>query len=341
MNKLTGFVLLSILISLFNIEVLANPSPEPIAEYSEEGIREILWLSNSELVMQSGQKTWIQDILSTEQKIIGESSDLFPINMAVNNDASLIAVVAPNGEIFLIDLITMNPIHTFQTDWPFVMDITFYQDTLMAVSADSVYSQWDMNTSNLLAQESLAISKPPLGQAFFNNSANAVAIFDENMWSEPQEIMLWNTATNNIERSLILENYPAPADEYHEYQIYEAIFSDDDTWLAVSRSDRGILQLWQLQEPLGAYRFEDDLLDIQALAISPNNSLLAIAQLDGQIQIFDMDCIVFDNASYANCLLYSWLAHEDAVFSLDFNQDGSLLASSGLDSKVKIWCINP
>ncbi len=96
----------------------------------------------------------------------------------------------------------------------------------------------------------------------------------------------------------------------------------------------GTPTLWKIgvDEPL--HQFEDLypltglLVEANALAISDDGKLLAIAGGDGKIHLFDLP---------TKELKQTIEAHEEGVVSVAFSKDAQIMASSGYDGKVKTW----
>lgn len=68
--------------------------------------------------------------------------------------------------------------------------------------------------------------------------------------------------------------------------------------------------------------------EVWDIAIAPNGQLMATAEPDGQVRLYD-------RASRE--LLQLLTCHTDSVASLEFSPDSSLLATAGYDQLVKIW----
>jgi len=67
---------------------------------------------------------------------------------------------------------------------------------------------------------------------------------------------------------------------------------------------------------------------IQMIAFSPDDSMLALANFNGEINIRD-------TKNWK--LIISFKAHEDHINQIDWSPDSSMLASTSRDNKVKIW----
>ncbi|ODV96128.1 hypothetical protein PACTADRAFT_49530 [Pachysolen tannophilus NRRL Y-2460] len=83
---------------------------------------------------------------------------------------------------------------------------------------------------------------------------------------------------------------------------------------------------------------------VRSIKFSPTDRLLAVARDSGPygtITLYDVkygDTIgTFTAPTHSANVSIGGYAHEGWCFSLDFNEDGSLLASGGFDSKIRIW----
>ena len=69
--------------------------------------------------------------------------------------------------------------------------------------------------------------------------------------------------------------------------------------------------------------------NINALAFSPDATMIATGAFDGKISIYDVT---------STQLLHSWYAHNGFITDLEFSPDGKwLLSAGGLDETVKLW----
>jgi WD40 repeat protein len=64
------------------------------------------------------------------------------------------------------------------------------------------------------------------------------------------------------------------------------------------------------------------------IAISPDNSTIAVDGADDTLRLFNLS---------TGALINKWFAHAGGLNCLDFNQSGSMLATGGSDKNIKIW----
>ncbi|MBE9011151.1 AAA-like domain-containing protein [Pseudanabaenaceae cyanobacterium LEGE 13415] len=110
----------------------------------------------------------------------------------------------------------------------------------------------------------------------------------------------------------------------HDAPIQKVVFSPDGQWIASSSLD-GAVRLWQastgkLIAPLVGHRGE-----VRAIAIS--RSMIATGSLDRSIKLWKLD----------GTLLKTLEGHQDQVYSIAFNPDGTKFASASLDKTIKLW----
>ncbi|MCX2744991.1 WD40 repeat domain-containing protein [Mangrovivirga sp. M17] len=67
---------------------------------------------------------------------------------------------------------------------------------------------------------------------------------------------------------------------------------------------------------------------VRAISISEKRGEMAVGYSDNHIRIFsleDFEC------------LYSYLAHDNSVFTVEYSEEGDKLISGGRDAKIKVW----
>jgi WD40 repeat protein len=68
-------------------------------------------------------------------------------------------------------------------------------------------------------------------------------------------------------------------------------------------------------------------LEIQAIALAPNDQEFAVGDVVGNISIYNIN----------GTLLSSWRAHDSIISSLSYSSDGIILVSGGFEGYVKMW----
>jgi WD40 repeat protein len=103
--------------------------------------------------------------------------------------------------------------------------------------------------------------------------------------------------------------------------IYDLAFTPDSDLLLVKSP--GVLDVRRTSDGALWQR-----LAANAFAVSPVDNRVALGQVNGLIEVLDLDTNEFD---------FSLSGHEDTVFALAFSEDGTLLASAGGDCRVAAW----
>ncbi|KAK6527641.1 hypothetical protein TWF694_004624 [Orbilia ellipsospora] len=137
----------------------------------------------------------------------------------------------------------------------------------------------------------------------------------------------------------------------HVEDIYSLGFSSDASYIASCGGDQTV-KIWYLKnidEAPVTFTLEQPAVSI---AISPDSKFVALAFLNGYIQIWDVSCgkcvaSLQASARYTNSDTDMAFAvpednegHCDAVYSVTFNADGTGLISGSLDRTVKKWPIS-
>lgn len=126
------------------------------------------------------------------------------------------------------------------------------------------------------------------------------------------------------------------------------VSSTEDSKIAIGYMN-GTVSLYDFRTLRSSYTFTSTAIKSESSAVrcvkfSPGGTLLAVAsdsESYGTISLYDVkfgemagSLIAPTNSNHA---IGAGFAHERWCFSLDFNQDGSFLASGGMDQKVRIW----
>ena len=74
--------------------------------------------------------------------------------------------------------------------------------------------------------------------------------------------------------------------------------------------------------------FAQTLSSIVSIAISPDGTLFATGDVDGEVCVWQVE---------TGQPILSWQAHSEFVWSLAFSPDGTMLASGGVDALAKLW----
>ena len=122
----------------------------------------------------------------------------------------------------------------------------------------------------------------------------------------------------------------------HDGEVHSVAFSTDGATLASGGAD-GKIRLWDVESSQAKKVLDAHPTQVECLAFSPDGMLLASAgQYDTAIRLWDTQTwqpmIILrghvESAGYG-------------VFSLAFNDQGTLLASGGGDKSIRLWDVNP
>lgn len=120
--------------------------------------------------------------------------------------------------------------------------------------------------------------------------------------------------------------------ETERYTNYQYAFSADGRFAGAVRHNWGgpaMLAVWDTQTGImhQTLAFDEEKL-LTSLAFSPDGSLVAVGQEDGQIYLVDLESME---------VIMALTGHRDRVTGLVFSADGLYLASGSLDGTVRIW----
>lgn len=177
-------------------------------------------------------------------------------------------------------------------------------------------------------------------------------------------IRLIDAASGTVQRTL----------SGHTNAIYIAVFSPDEKLLASSSRDL-TARVWDVASGRELHKFTGFRCAVKTVAFSPDGRTVAASGNDGMIKLWDLknekelQSFVHIDSKDIDMSVYSiafdrtgkkiygangdgtisewdiakrketrvWKAHDGNAFRIQFNDDYSLLASSGFDAKVKLW----
>ncbi|NJL81941.1 MAG: DnaJ domain-containing protein [Chloroflexaceae bacterium] len=112
-----------------------------------------------------------------------------------------------------------------------------------------------------------------------------------------------------------------------------AIASSGDTLVSGS-SDRSLI-LWKLPGGKPVFTFFGQPQEVHAVALSPNNKMLAAGNFDGQVISWNLQRRTYFQA-YCDAPFLTH-CHQGLVYALAFSADGQYLATASGDRQVKLW----
>ena len=185
---------------------------------------------------------------------------------------------------------------------------------LIAVAGQKQILLFHSDTSELLGILPFAEGQP-VDVRFSNNGQLLVAAGGRG--AKSGRVMVWNVVSG--ERLITL------GDEYDT--ILAADVRADQSIIAFGGPSR-MVKLVSTKSGEVKYKIKKHTDWVTAVAFSPNGQLLATADRNGGISIWDPD-----NAQE----LFTLAGHKSAVTSLSWRSDSKLLASSSEDGRIKLW----
>jgi WD40 repeat protein len=231
-------------------------------------------------------------------------------------DGKLFAL-ASKQEVVLYDTETGKLIRTLRGHSNNVSDIAISPDseTLVSISAeDGTVRIWELETGKLIKElgEDIgpvtSVTYTPDGKMLITG---AIGI--------DRTIKFWDAETFKLINT----------SEQQPGYIYSVSVTPDDQKLVAGV--RNFVKVWDLSTGKEILSLKGPQLELNKVAVSPDNRLVATANREGTIMIIDIN---------QGTILSTLTGHEGWVQSVTFSPDGKTLYSGAEDKIVKVWDVS-
>jgi WD40 repeat protein len=197
------------------------------------------------------------------------------------------------------------------TGW--VKAVAFNPNNLQVASASNSgeVKLWDLNSGREIHSESYA-----------GDHIHAIAFSDDGKW-------LAAAGTAQTIHVLELSNSQKRDLSGHDAEITSLAFIPGSSLIASGSTDKTI-SLWDAGNGTLVRRFRQLNDQVNAVAVSPDGSILAAGTASGKIELFPLKTAMPD-------VPRTLQGHSGEIFTLAFSRDGRWLSSAGLDGAVKFW----
>jgi WD40 repeat protein len=273
----------------------------------------------SNLIVRSGylQKTNLQNVNFAHADL---SESVFAkqltsiLALAFSPDGKLLATGDVNGEIYLWDIATGEPILCCRGHAGWVHGITFSHDGKMlgSASSDLTVKLWDTFDGSCLKtftghhQRVRSIAFSPDSKLIASGSSDAT-------------IRLWDTDSGECLKIL----------SGHQSYVWAVAFSPDGSTIASGSEDKSI-RLWDRDTGQCWQTLAEHHLWVRSIAWSPDGKLIASGSGDRSLKIWDI--------STGKCLS-TLTGHTQRLRSIAWSPDGKLIASGSGDRSVRLWSV--
>ncbi len=245
-----------------------------------------------------------------------------PINAIAASPTGDMLAIARHGEVELVSLPDMKPLHKLAGIRGSVNGVAFSHDGKLVVAAAGEAGLFGEARLFNVADGSLVREfrghKDSLYSAVLSPDGSLLAT-----GGYDSSIKLWNVADGVELRSL----------HGHNGAVFELAFRPDGKVLASASGDRTV-KLWSVATGERLDTLKESQKELYTLAFSPDGTRLAAAGVDNRIRVWQ---IAPEAKEGTNPLLASKFAHETPVLRIVWSADGKTLVSCGEDRLVKLW----
>ncbi|MCL4692279.1 MAG: WD40 repeat domain-containing protein, partial [Candidatus Hydrogenedentes bacterium] len=263
----------------------------------------------------------------------GESTGSLPVgqivqHVAINERGMMAAAALDNGNVLLFDPESGTAIRTIEahpknlhSGVPGAIRVAFRpgSNQLASCGCDDTARIWDTETGELLhtfrghVQKVWSVAFSPDGKKLATASSD-------------RRIRIWDPDTG-------LE-FPAPLGT--PLAVLTAVFSPDGTRIAAG-GDGTNVTIWQVGDPFGAFRLSEHRADVNAVAFSKDDQIVATAAGNWATG-GDSRVILWDRETREVFRILE--GHHGPVFALAFHPNGQWIASTGVDRRIITWDIS-
>jgi WD40 repeat protein len=247
------------------------------------------------------------------QPIYTNSSFLEPRYLAISQDGQFFAAALKN-EIALFSLKDGKQIKKWPAHVEKITQLAISPDNQLIVSisgAENTTKIWELNTGKLLKTIGedqgfvTALAFSPDGKVLVTAASG-----------QDRTLKIWDVAN----WTLLKKSAPQFG------HIYDLVITPNGQ--KVVAAIRNFINVWNLETGKELLSLKVAALDLNAIAISPNNKLIATAEKEGTISLVDIT---------RGQIVTKLPGHKGWVTDLVFSPDGKLLYSGGEDKIIKIW----
>lgn len=246
-----------------------------------------------------------------------------PVSLALSPDGKTLAV-ATSFEILVNDLANLEtPLFKLEGQKG-LSEVAFSPDGQTLASAGSSFDGtiwlWDMARGGVKRMELEGHTDAIYSIAFSPNGALLAS------GSRDNSVRIWDIQTGK-------ELFFSLA---HNAEVHSVAFGPDGALLASGGGD-GKIRLWDVKNDQEKIVLDAHPIQVECLAFSPDGKFLASA---GQ---YDTEIRLWDTQIWQTTIILR--GHERVagygIFSLAFNDQGTLLASGGGDNSIRLWDVDP
>ncbi|MFQ4146142.1 eIF2A-related protein [Chlorogloeopsis sp. ULAP02] len=239
------------------------------------------------------------------------------MDAAFSPDGKTIATTHTDGYIRLWDVVSSQPLMTYQGHLGIVWGVVFSPDGRMLATGgeDRSVKIWDIKTGQCL-KTLFGHSDGVRTVIYTQNGAKLISS------STDSTIRIWDTSTGECIK--VLQGHTSGV---WAIALSPIPFIRGVGGILASGSDDNTIKLWDITTGCCIKILQGHTDWIRSIAFS-TQGLLASSSLDGTVRIWDVDkgrCVDILKG------------HTNGVYTICFIGDGNILASSSLDSTVRLW----